>query len=105
MLCPKHQICLLFALVACAKANYGGGYGGQLAVHTRQHVQYIDTPSSGFVQPTNVHVQSQSPPINFLMRTFSSPINIRHVHIPSPGSFRATSSVDEPHIRVHTVSP
>ena len=103
------QVCLLLALAVCSAQAYylgGGGHGGpsQLAVHTRQQVQYVDTPSYGYVQPTNVFVESQSPPINMIMRTVSSPVNVQHVHVPSPGSFRATSSQDEPHVRVHTVT-
>ncbi|KAH9398052.1 hypothetical protein TYRP_019428 [Tyrophagus putrescentiae] len=80
------------------------GYGpGPLAVHTRQRVNYIPTPSSGYAAPTPVGLDAQSPPISLNYRTFSAPISIQHVHVPGQGSFRASSSQDPPHVRVHTV--
>ena len=61
-------------------------------------------PSSGSIEPTNVEIVSRPTAINLFFRSRSSPINVRHVHVGSPGSFRETSSTDEPHIRVHTVT-
>lgn len=81
------------------------GYGpGPLAVHTRQRVNYIPTPSSGYAAPTPVGLDAQSPPISLNYRTFSAPISIQHVHVPGQGSFRATASQDPPHVRVHSVT-
>ena len=83
----------------------GGGYGpGPLAVHTRQSVQYIPTPSTGYAVPTRVAIDAMPAPVIMALRTFSSPVSIQHVHVPSPGSFRATASQDAPHVRVHTVT-
>ena len=93
------------AVFVVCQAVYGYGYGpGPLAVNTRQSVAYIPTPSSGYAMPTNVAIDSMSAPVNILYRTRSAPINIQHMHIPQPGSFRATASQDAPHVRVHTVT-
>lgn len=77
---------------------------GSLAVHTQQHVNYLDVPNQGYVQPTSVNVDSQPAPIFLNFRTASSPVNIQHHHASQPGSFRATESFDEPHRHVHTVT-
>ncbi|KAH9398061.1 hypothetical protein TYRP_019437 [Tyrophagus putrescentiae] len=85
----------------------GGGYGGasgNLAVITNQRVSYIDTPSRGYAQPTNVNVESQMSPINLNFQSSSSPVNINHRHNPGQGSFRQTQSEDEPHRLIHTVT-
>lgn len=83
--------------------SYGGG-SGNLAVITRQRVQYVDVPSQGFLQPTNLNVGSSAGPINFNIQSSSSPVNIQHRHQSTPGSFRQTQSVDEAHRHTHTVN-
>src|SRR5699024_7442683 len=61
-------------------------------------------PTQGPALPTQVVNDAMPPPVDLLYRTFSSPVSIRHVHVPQPGSFKATASQDAPHIRVHTVT-
>lgn len=92
--------------------NYGkavsGGYSGgviQAAVQSRRNVQFIDVPSSfEAAQPLTLEIGSQSAPINFLFKSRSSDINLQSAHESSPGSYQETSSQDEPHVLVHTVT-
>ena len=71
---------------------------------TNQRVSYVDTPSRGYANPTNVNIESSPAAINLNFESSSSPVNINHQHKPGKGSFRQTESQDEPHRRVHTVT-
>ena len=89
-------------------SNYGGGYsGGQnvlAAVQSRRSLGFIDVPTTySAPTPLTVDVPANVQPLNFLMRSQSSPLNLDTVHQSSPGSYQETSSVDEPHVRVHNV--
>lgn len=92
-------------------SNYGSGYssgalGGLItgAVQSRRSVSFYDVPSTfSNAQPLTIDLPSSVQPLNFNMRTKSSPINIETSHESSPGSYQETSSVDEPHVRVHNV--
>ena len=86
--------------------SYGGGAGatGNLAVISHQNVRYVDVPTTGHTQPTNLNIDSRSSPINLNFQSFSSPVNLNHNHQAARGSFRQTQSQDEPHVRVHTVT-
>ena len=75
------------------------------AVQSRRSVSFYDVPSTySNAAPVTIDLPSSAQPLNFLMRTRSSPINIQTVHEGQPGSYAETSSVDEPHVRVHTVT-
>lgn len=109
------QFILLSALFAVSYAYGGyGGYAlnypiyaaaaGPLATHTRHYVSEYPVANRGYAYPTTVVSDSMPPPINFVARTYSSPVNVQHVHVASAGSYRATHSHDAPHVRVHTVT-
>ena len=106
---------LLFAVFSFSYCYYGdgGGYGGYSGnvgslpiIRSHQSLNYYPVASSnyGYAQPTTVYTDSIGPPVNIVSRSFSSPVTLQHIHIPSPGSFRATSSQDGAHVRVHTVT-
>jgi len=85
----------------------GGGYGGGSvtgAVQSRRSVSFYDVPSSGGGSPINIDLPASVQPLNFNMQTASSPINVQTSHVGQPGSYAETSSQDEPHVRVHSVT-
>lgn len=87
-------------------SGYGSSYGRviPLAVQSRRSIKYVDVPTSyGNYEPLTLEIPASSQPLNFRMPTKSSPINVETYHQPSRGSYAETSSVDEPHVRKHTV--
>lgn len=85
--------------------GYGGGGVVSAAVQSRRSVQYYDVPSSQqAAAPLAIEVNSQASPLTFLFKSQSSPIQIQSQHQSSPGSYQETSSQDEPHVAVHTVT-
>ncbi|KAF7495954.2 hypothetical protein SSS_06070, partial [Sarcoptes scabiei] len=74
------------------------------AVQTRHSIQTYDVPSTlSAPQALNIEVPSSAPTMNFLMKSRSSNINVESVHEGATGSFKETSSVDEPYYNRHTV--
>lgn len=92
-----------------AYGSYGsrssGSYGRviPLAVQSRRSIKYVDVPTYGNYEPLTLEIPASRQTLNFRMPTRSSPINIETYHQPSRGSYAETSSVDEPHVRKHTV--
>lgn len=93
-------------------ASYGGGSAGygsgggavQVAVRSAHNTQYYGVESQpAYITPTSLCLTSQSAPVNMMFQTLPGPINVNHAYARSPGSFRATESVEEPHRFVHTV--
>ncbi|XP_017485845.1 PREDICTED: probable peroxisomal membrane protein PEX13 [Rhagoletis zephyria] len=89
-------------------SSYGGSsnYGGVItgAVQSRRSVSYYDVPSTySDASPVTIDLPSGVQPLTFRMNSRSSPINIETSHEGQPGSYQETSSVDEPHVRVHNV--
>ncbi|UXI16327.1 major abundant protein BTP1 [Sarcoptes scabiei] len=93
-------------------AGFGGGFGGGLgaaggvipaAIQTRQSVQFVDVPSTGFVQPTTIEVGANAVPVNMIFRSASSNLNVQQVHQGAQGSSQESSSQDEAHYLRHTV--
>ena len=85
-----------------------GGYSGGVvtgAVQSSQRsIGFIDVPSTySNPAPLTIDVPASAQPLNFLLRSKSSPLNLDTVHEAQPGSYQETSSVDEPHVRVHNV--
>lgn len=123
---------LVSALVAVVSANgYGGGYGGgnsyalqaaspsygggysngnsygqvvNAAIQTRHTVEYRDVPTYNSVKPTTIEVGASPIPIQILFRSASSNLNVRQAHDGARGSTQQTSSEDEPHRLVHSVT-
>ena len=79
-------------------------YPIQAAVITRHHVRYINVPSVNNIKPTTIEVGGQSAPINILLRSTSSKLNIEQLHDGSKGSYQESKSEDHPHILKHTVT-
>lgn len=89
--------------------NGGGGYGGggysvPAAVISKHHVSHFDVPSSGHIMPTTIDVPANFIPVNFVFRSASSPIYVANKHEDSKGSYQVSSSQDEPHQMLHTVT-
>lgn len=87
-------------------SNSGYGSSGRvipLAVQSRRSIKYVDVPTYGNYEALTLEIPASRQTLNFRMPTRSSPINIETYHQPSRGSYAETSSVDEPHVRKHTV--
>lgn len=87
-------------------AGGGGGFAGGIipaAIQSRQSVQFIDVPSSGFIQPTTIEVGANSIPVNMIFRSASSALNVQQLHQGAQGSSQESQSQDEPHYLKHTV--
>lgn len=90
-----------------ADSNYGQSGGGQVipaAVQSRHQVEFRDVPSTGSVNPTTIEVGANSVPLNILFRSASSNLNIQQAHDGAQGSTQETSSEDEPHRLIHSVT-
>lgn len=108
-------------MVASAFAGYGQGYSNyrsnsfgvgylssvgpiQAAVQSRRFLSIVDAPSTySDATPLNIDVPPSTSPINFLLRSKSSPLNVQSLHEGSAGSYASSSSVDAPHVRRHDV--
>ena len=92
--------------------GYGGGYGGggglgqvvQAAIQTKHDIQFRDVPSTGSVAPTTIDVGASSVPLNILFRSASSNLNVLQQHDGAQGSNQESSSEDEAHRLVHSVT-
>ena len=85
----------------------GGGYGGQaipVAIQTRHQVEFRNVPSYGSVSPTTVEVGASPIPLQILFRSSSSSLNVQQSHDGASGSTQESSSQDEPHRLVHSVT-
>lgn len=85
----------------------GGGYGGGVvpaAIQTRHNIEFRDVPSTGSIQPSTIEVGASSIPLNILFRSASSNLNVLQQHQGAGGDTQETSSEDEPHRLVHTVT-
>ncbi|KAJ6219560.1 hypothetical protein RDWZM_005372 [Blomia tropicalis] len=122
----KHIIILsgCMAILVNAYGNGGGGgyggngqssggygrsnsYGGSIvpaSIQSRHSIKYYDVPSSGYVQPTSIEVGASSIPLNIIFRSASSNLNVQQYHEGARGNNQETSSEDEPHRLVHTVT-
>ncbi len=84
-----------------------GGYGGPIsaAVHSRRTYEVVPTPViEEPAQLTTVYVEGTIQPVTITFRSVSSPVLVKQRHYPGePGTYQATSSVDEPHRLVHEV--
>lgn len=84
------------------------GHGGviQAAIQSRRNVQFYDVPSARDAgEPLTIEVGSS--PVSQLKLRFksaSSPLAVEQDHESLPGSVRETSSEEEPHRLIHTVS-
>lgn len=84
------------------------GYSGGLipaAVQSRRSIQFVDTPTiMAAPMPLTLEVPPSQQPVNFLFRAQSSPLNLDSTWQGLAGSYQETSSVDEPQVRMHTVT-
>ena len=92
------------------RQSNGGGSGSksppvQAAVISKHQVSYIDVPSTPAqeLKPTTIEVKANPVPINIILKSSSSKLNIQQEHQPSKGTVQQTESEDEPHILKHTV--
>lgn len=91
-------------------SNSGGNAGqfaGQLipaAIHTVHNIEFRDVPSTGSFNPATIEVGAQSIPLMILFRSSSSTLNIQQAHDGAQGSTQESSSEDEPHRLVHSVT-
>lgn len=93
----------LVALGGCG-AGGCGGRPGSVAVVSRHRVNYVPVPILGLRRPARpIFVDSHSTPVQLVVRSFSSPVQLAHQHIPSRGTYQVSSSRDQPHVRVHQV--
>lgn len=93
----------LVALGGCRSGGCGGR-PGSVAVVSRHRVNYVPVPILGRRRsPKPIFVDSHSTPVKLVVRSFSSPVQLAHQHIPSRGTYQVTSSRDQPHVRVHQV--
>lgn len=76
----------------------GGGCGGAgpLAVVSRHRINYVPTPSIGHFlgRPQKIFVDAPMTPVQMVVRSYSSPVQLAHRHISARGTFRATQSQD-----------
>ena len=82
----------------------GGGQVVQAAIQTRHEIQFKDVPSTGSIEPTTIEVGASPLPLTILFRSASSNLNIQQAHDGAQGSVQETSSEDEPHRLVHSVT-
>lgn len=88
-------------------AGMGGAGGGetvQAAIMSRQNIEFRDVPSSGMMNPVNIEVGASPIPINFVFRSVSSNLNVQQQHEGAQGSTQESSSTDEAHRLVHSVT-
>lgn len=74
------------------------------AVVTRHRIHYYEVPTVSNTKPTTIEVGVRPLPINILLRSSSSQLNIEQLHEGGQGSFQETKSEDPPHILKHTVT-
>ncbi|KPM04635.1 DFP2-like protein 14 [Sarcoptes scabiei] len=97
----------------------GGGFGGSgrgvpgssiagqiipIAVQSNHQIEFRDVPSTGAVTPAVIEVGAQSLPVMILFRSSSSTLNVQQMHDGAQGSVQESSSEDEPHRLVHSVT-
>nr|XP_027200837.1 putative uncharacterized protein DDB_G0277255 [Dermatophagoides pteronyssinus] len=93
----------IFGRSSSSTKNNGGGVI-PIAIHTKHNVEYKDVPSSGSIQTATVEVGARSIPINIIFRSASSSLNVLQRHQGSVGDTQESSSEDEPHRLLHTVT-
>lgn len=75
-----------------------------IAIQTRHNIEYRKVPSTGSIQTATVEVGANSIPINVIFRSASSLLNVLQQHQGALGDVQESSSQDEPHRLVHTVT-
>lgn len=93
---------------ALAGRQLYAGHGGLIpaAIQSRRQIQFYDVPSNREdAEAITVEVgTSPAALLNIKFRSSSSPIAVDQDHESTPGSVRETSSEDEPHRLIHTVT-
>jgi len=87
-----------------AASGYGAGYAVPASIQTTHNIEYVDVPSSGYIQPATVEVGANVIPVNIFFRSASSVLNVKQVHEGAQGTFHQSQSEDEPHRLVHQVT-
>lgn len=94
--------------VSSGSSSSGSGYTGgtiHAAIQTRHNIEFKDVPSTGGnIQPTLVEVGASAIPLNILFRSASSSLNVQQQHQSSQGDTQESSSEDEPHRLIHSVT-
>lgn len=85
-------------------ASNAGPVQVQAAIQTRHQVQYLDVPIVSDINPTTIEVGASPLPVTILFRSSSSRLNVQQVHDSAQGSVQETSSEDEPHRLLHSVT-
>lgn len=75
-----------------------------MAVQTQHKIEYKEVPSSGTIETATVEVGAKSIPINVIFRSASSSLNVLQHHQGANGDTQQSSSEDEPHRLLHTVT-
>lgn len=86
--------------------SYGGYSGGAIpaAIQTRHNIEYKEVPNTGSIQPATIEVGANAIPLNILFRSASSLLNVLQQHQGASGDTQESSSEDEPHRLMHTVT-